>query len=544
MIPIVLVHGFGGWGREEMAGKFWYWGGFSDLQAQLNSGAVDGREVRVMTAAVGPFSSVWDRAVELFYQIKGGTVDYGAAHASEHGHARFGRTFPGLYPEWDCDHPVHLVGHSMGGLTARALVQMLSDNGAPSLGEEGLFGAGDASCAGEGFAYIRPRHYHVDASWVRSVTTIACPHDGTPMVDLLDTWVATLFDSMCYGTGLAGGLQRADACLYDFKLDQWGIEPRRAGEAWREYSSRVMGASVWKDKPRDLCHFDLSLQGAAELNAWVKEAPGVLYLSFSASTTYPDPLFGSVHVPYVATNPMFLMSAAVIGSSTVQPTSLRPGIGREWRVNDGMVSTVSQHGPTKRFSRCEQASNCPDPEHGMATNSGSLPAEDHLGGGDFEMVGGGASRGGGVTARLVGRAGRVGKFEVHDVEIVDHGLPVARKMVSGFLAWRHPNSPLRRSGVYLKKGVWQHVGCFEAFDHLACIGWTHVLDTTVFQGTDAKFFWNAAEWYRDLVALLRRHAEEARQAPPCATEAQSDDDVQGAPQPVGGWGCAQEVHNP
>ena len=78
MIPIVLVHGFGGWGREEMAGKFWYWGGFSDLQAQLNSGAVDGREVRVMTAAVGPFSSVWDRAVELFYQIKGGTVDYGA----------------------------------------------------------------------------------------------------------------------------------------------------------------------------------------------------------------------------------------------------------------------------------------------------------------------------------------------------------------------------------------------------------------------------------------------------------------------------------
>ena len=33
---------------------------------------------------------VWDRAVELFYQIKGGTVDYGKEHSALHGHARFG----------------------------------------------------------------------------------------------------------------------------------------------------------------------------------------------------------------------------------------------------------------------------------------------------------------------------------------------------------------------------------------------------------------------------------------------------------------------
>ena len=84
-----------------MGGKFWYWGGFTDLERSLNR-----RGCKVVTAAVGPFSSVWDRAVELFYQIKGGTVDYGKEHSARHGHARFGRTFPGLYPAWDAQHPV------------------------------------------------------------------------------------------------------------------------------------------------------------------------------------------------------------------------------------------------------------------------------------------------------------------------------------------------------------------------------------------------------------------------------------------------------
>ena len=33
--PIILIHGFLGWGREEMAG-YYYWGGRMDLEAELN----------------------------------------------------------------------------------------------------------------------------------------------------------------------------------------------------------------------------------------------------------------------------------------------------------------------------------------------------------------------------------------------------------------------------------------------------------------------------------------------------------------------------
>ena len=53
-------------------------------------------------------------------------------------------------------------------------------------------------------------------------------------------------------------------------------------------------------------------QGAAELNAWITEAPDVLYLSFSACTTYAAPILGS-HLPLVSTNPMFMVPAAALG---------------------------------------------------------------------------------------------------------------------------------------------------------------------------------------------------------------------------------------
>ncbi len=73
--PIVLVHGFMGFGRDELLG-YKYWGGVVDLQEKLNA---SGHET--YTATVGPVSSNWDRACELYAYIVGGTVDYGEAHA-------------------------------------------------------------------------------------------------------------------------------------------------------------------------------------------------------------------------------------------------------------------------------------------------------------------------------------------------------------------------------------------------------------------------------------------------------------------------------
>ena len=74
------------------------------------------------------------------------------------------------------------------------------------------------------------------------------------------------------------------------------------------------------------------------------------------------------------------------------------------------------------------------------------------------MIGGGAGGGGGITGRVVGRAGRVGRFVESNVEIREHKLRIAQKFVLGFVAWRHPESPLRCSPQVLERGVWHHLG--------------------------------------------------------------------------------------
>eukprot|EP00121_Abeoforma_whisleri_P014567 Awhi_evm1s13432 len=96
-IPVLLIHGFLG------KGESLYWGS-----------GIDERRY-VIVAKIGPASSLHDRAVELFYQLVGGTVDYGVAHSEEFGHDRFGVTFEtAAYPKWSKEHPIDLVGHSLG----------------------------------------------------------------------------------------------------------------------------------------------------------------------------------------------------------------------------------------------------------------------------------------------------------------------------------------------------------------------------------------------------------------------------------------------
>ena len=75
--PIVLVPGFMGWGTDEM-GPYMYWGGWHNLVQELEE-----EGFTVIVASVGPVSSSWDRAIELFYLIKGGQIDYGKGHSNK-----------------------------------------------------------------------------------------------------------------------------------------------------------------------------------------------------------------------------------------------------------------------------------------------------------------------------------------------------------------------------------------------------------------------------------------------------------------------------
>ena len=121
--PIILIHGFLGWGKEEL-GDYNYWGGQNNIEKYLRD-----KGYEVYSVSLGPISSSYDCAVETFYQVKGGQLDYGQAHAEKYSIVQKpkGIIYPGLYPEWDENHPVHILGYSFGGMTSRMLLHLLTN---------------------------------------------------------------------------------------------------------------------------------------------------------------------------------------------------------------------------------------------------------------------------------------------------------------------------------------------------------------------------------------------------------------------------------
>ncbi|GLE01379.1 hypothetical protein PINS_up010209 [Pythium insidiosum] len=323
--PIVFVHGFAGWGRDEALGLK-YWGGIQgDLQEQLKA-----QGYTVYTAAVGPFSSNWDRACELYAQIKGGTVDYGENHAKTHGHKRLGRTFPGLFPQWGTVvngqvQKVHLVGHSMGGQTIRMLAQLLAkgSKGAPieeSASSHALFAGGK--------------------DWVHSITTISTPNQGTLLANGFSE-IGDLVKNFAIGTlSTLGVLGDGVNVVYDAKLDQWGVEARRPGESLMAYIERVFKSPIFKPGFRDISLWSLSTDGAAEENRWVQTLPNVYYYSYATIDTYEwrDLLLRRVHKPHVLT---MLLPMQPLGTFLGGRYGPNNGFSESWQGNDGVVNTES-----------------------------------------------------------------------------------------------------------------------------------------------------------------------------------------------------------
>ena len=372
--PVILVHGFAGFGRDEMLG-YKYWGGFTDLEAQLQSRYPD---QLVKTAVVGPFSSNWDRAVELYYQIKGGCVDYGAAHSQTHGHLRRpedfygnGRTcYPGLYPQWDAAHPVHFVSHSMGGQTARMLVQLLADNGAPA--NPGLFPSG------------------TNTSWVKSVTTIATPNDGTTLAYRVVDWVPFVQQLV---TGIAGVTSNVSTKLYDFKMDQWQIGPQGNGEGFIDYIDRVMNSPLWKNGVVDLSPYDLAPVGAMVENDWVKDHSNVYYFSVSTDSSYKGWVTGWSY-PNLDTNLLIfaLVGPGWMGNYVPDGRPFPPVNHQSWWPNDGVVNTVSHRAPTWAMNGAGQIYARPvtvrDISGGGAPQPGAWNWKGKMGGFDhFDVIG-------------------------------------------------------------------------------------------------------------------------------------------------------------
>ncbi|MGE5372988.1 MAG: esterase/lipase family protein [Solirubrobacterales bacterium] len=323
--PIVLTGGLGVWGRDELLG-FKYWGGFTDIQQKLrDSGYV------TYTSAVGPVSSYYDRACELYAQIKGTRVDYGAAHALKYGHERYGRDYTGrgYCPNWGTSPAkVHLIGHSMGGPTSRALVALL---------EEGSIDEIMYHQSNPGAQPISPL-FEGGKSWVASCSTISSPNDGTTLANGLNG--VPFFQQMIAGlVSINGGsLGLID---YDFKLDQWGLT-RQPGESSRAYTDRVWASRIWTTS-QDLANYDGSPEGAKLFNTWATAQPDVYYFSYATEATFKE-IFTGRQVPEVSMSPIWTAFGFHMGSYTTSAPGKVP-IDKSWWQNDGVVNTKSMNGP-------------------------------------------------------------------------------------------------------------------------------------------------------------------------------------------------------
>ena len=314
--PIVLIHGFLGWGPDEMGG-YKYWGGKDDIADLLRQ---EGHTV--FEVSVGPVSSNWDRAVEAYTQLKGGQVDYGKAHSEKFGLIQKpeGKTYDGLYPKWDENHPVHIIGHSMGGQTARMLQYLLAskiyeDQESTIFEKSPLLG-------------------QVNLKWIHSITTIATPHNGTTMAEL----VTNTFPFVQYFVGLAGVVGTR---FYDFDLEQWNLT-RKADESWSSYVSRMRTHPAWETK--NISSWDASLDGAKAMNNYAVASADIFYFSILTSITEKN-ADNHFHSP-VRSAPLLIRARAKILGTKVGYWQDGTNTDSTWYENDGLVNTCSMAGPT------------------------------------------------------------------------------------------------------------------------------------------------------------------------------------------------------
>ncbi len=356
--PIIMVHGLFGWGNDELYGIN-YWGGSESLKQILTS-----KGYTVYTPTIGSVSSNWDRACELYAYIKGGIVDYGEAHSKKYGHSRYGRTYPGVYPEFgnlDSSNQiekVHLIGHSMGGQTVRVLAQLLENGDADEIN----------NTPSNNISLLFTGNHH----WVNSITTIATPHDGSQASHMQES-IEPLAHDFFAAMAVQGGFVNSNNPSFDFKLDQWGLK-KEPSESFQSYYKSVVTSNIWKST-KDLSVWDLAPEGAKELNSWVKAQSDIYYFSLACEDSHKS-LFTHYEIPNLNMNPLLLSSSYFMGSYI----NNIPGdvhIDSTWWKNDGIVSLVSATYP-KVGSNDKMVQYNGTPQKGVWNYLGEIDNTDHI----------------------------------------------------------------------------------------------------------------------------------------------------------------------
>lgn len=328
--PFVFVHGMGGWGAYEEHAPMPYWGGlgFDGLMMSVgDTNIVDilnSYGVETYEASVGPFSSAWDRACELYAQLTGTVVDYGEAHSKAHNHDRYGYSYEGkalMGENWDLTTPINIMGHSFGGPTVRLFASLM------------YYGDADEIAAtGDDTSPLFTGGHDV----IHSVTTFSSPNDGTPIADfLVNLKLIALIAFVC---NLLGALFGDEIMMWNLRFGHFGITAKEGEERARFSICNIVNFY----NSNDNCGYDMTISGAKELNEKIKLSPNTYYYSYTAIATEEN----CVGMQKLQTPSLFSFSSFVLSAyegKTIDGVEMT----KEWAVSDGIVPYASAKCPMK-----------------------------------------------------------------------------------------------------------------------------------------------------------------------------------------------------
>lgn len=319
--PFIFVHGMLGWGEAiGINKKAPYWGATTgnliDFLRKCN--------YECYSASVGPVSSAWDNACELYAQLTGTRVDYGEAHSKAHGHNRYGRTYHKSLCEGFGQRKFHLIGHSHGGQVIRLLTHLLTN------GSEDEINATDP-------ADISPLFKGGKEDCVMSVTTICTPNNGSTLYNITEKYelIHTLGRFTDMVMGLVGRTP-VHGKYVDYQLEQFGLTPVR-GEF---KSDRLITAMNRVRDGEDFVLNDLSLKGAHELNELIEINKNVYYFSYAANGCT-----GENHKPTNIRFPFLKYFSSLIINLGLPEDEQGISFDESWLDNDGLVNVPSAKRP-------------------------------------------------------------------------------------------------------------------------------------------------------------------------------------------------------
>jgi triacylglycerol lipase len=331
-------------------GSYSYWGGKNNYVKMFED-----KGYEVFEISVGPVSSNYERAIEMYYQLKGGQVDYGKRHSQKYKIIQkpLEKKYQGLYPEWSEEKPIHIIGHSMGGQTARMLDHLLSQELYED--QRGLIKE-KSELLGS-----------ISKGYIRSITAISTPHNGTTLSEI----VTKTIPFIQYFVGIAGVV---GTDFYNFDLEQWSFK-RNSKESWSSYLYRMRNHNSWKTK--NISSWDLSLSGAEELNSFLQISSDIYYFSIITSTTMKKEN-SDFHIPVKGTSIITRTRSKIIGSRNGYWPDGNMTTS-EWYENDGVVNSISMKAPVSK-SNGSDASSKYDPNDLLITGQWywmKIPGMDH-----------------------------------------------------------------------------------------------------------------------------------------------------------------------